>query len=412
MAAVAYLRRSRVDARRTGAISYEQQMTAVRRLAEQHGDDPDALVVIEDWGKSGRAEKQHLRGGFARLEEMVRDGTATAVYAYSANRLARSLEALAKLAKACEAEKVPIRCADGYSPDVSTSTGRMVLGILGSVYAWQAEWTQERAVEATAIRRANGAHLGPAPYGFRVVGGRLVENDDEDPSVVLNAYRDAGRTYSGAARLLNEHGVPVRGGKGGTFWRVSTVRDMLRRTAPGETRSSVHRGRPAAEPFLLAGLLRCPFDGKAMTGSHDRRRNGWVAYECRDRVAPGHPYPRSIAESKVLPWIEAEAARLAAPGSIAIPEDGYDDSIERLALEGLRGKVADAVIDAGLADLDAQRAARGDQIRRVVEVPLAIEWEWPTDRINAILRAMWDRVELGPDLRPVRAEWTVPEWRS
>ena len=126
MAAVAYLRRSRVDARRTGAISYEQQMTAVRRLAEQHGDDPDALVVIEDWGKSGRAEKQHLRGGFARLEEMVRDGTATAVYAYSANRLARSLEALAKLAKACEAAKVPIRCADGYSPDVSTSTGRMV----------------------------------------------------------------------------------------------------------------------------------------------------------------------------------------------------------------------------------------------------------------------------------------------
>src|SRR5207245_5490775 len=101
------------------------------------------VVWIEDWGKSGRAEKQHLRTGFAELERMVRDGEATALYTYSANRLARSIESLAKLAKLCAEQNVPIRCHDGYFPDVSTSTSRMVLNILGSVYEWQAEWTKE-----------------------------------------------------------------------------------------------------------------------------------------------------------------------------------------------------------------------------------------------------------------------------
>src|SRR5688500_10920005 len=139
--AVAYLRRSRVDTRKPGIVSHEQQLEACRRLAAQHGDDPDALVIIEEWGKSGRAEQPHLRDGFARLEAMIRDGECSAVYAYSANRLARSLETLARLAKLCGEHEVPIRCHDGYSPDVTTATGRMVLGILGSVYAWQAEWT-------------------------------------------------------------------------------------------------------------------------------------------------------------------------------------------------------------------------------------------------------------------------------
>jgi hypothetical protein len=29
-----------------------------------------------------------------------------------------------------------------------------------------------------------------------------------------------------------------------------------------------------------------------------------------------------------------------------------------------------------------------------------------------VLRALWERVELGPDLMPKRFVWRVPEWRS
>jgi DNA invertase Pin-like site-specific DNA recombinase len=413
MTAAAYLRRSRVDTRREGAISHEQQLAAIRSLAERHGDDPDALQLIEDWGKSGRAEKQHLRTGFAQLEAMVADGSVSVIYAYSANRLARSLEALSRLAKACEAASVPIRCADGYSPDVSTSTGRMVLGILGSVYAWQAEWTQERMIEATAVRRGRGDHMGPAPFGSKVVDGRLVENDSEDPSIVVEAFRRAG-TYQGAARLLTEQGIPSRTGR---QWATSAVRGILRREAPEEIPATISRGRPPVEPMVLRGLLRCPHDLSTLVGHRNRRRNGWVSYDCRKAgETPGHPLPRSIAESKVLPWVRAEAARLRVPEAV----ETTDDEQRRTALEAERDRWIDQYGEGLInkAKRDAKLATIADELAdlsarlRVQAVPSGIDWTWPAATINGLLRATFAYVELDPALRPVRAEWNVREWRA
>src|SRR4051812_8591986 len=128
MVAVAYLRRSRVDTRSPGAMSYQQQQEAIVREAAKYGDT-DLVWVEEDWGKSGRAQKQHTRVGFKRLEAMVEGDEVTAIYAYSLSRLARSLEALTRLAKLAKEHEVPIRCSDGFSPDVSTVTGQLMLNI-------------------------------------------------------------------------------------------------------------------------------------------------------------------------------------------------------------------------------------------------------------------------------------------
>ena len=126
---VAYLRRSRVDTRRPGAMSHAQQLEAIKGLASRHGD-PEPFV-IEDWGRSGREEKTHLRDGFAALTAMIRAGEVSAVYAYDLSRLGRSIVTVHQLAKQCEKAGIPVRCATGHSPDVSTAEGRMVLGILG-----------------------------------------------------------------------------------------------------------------------------------------------------------------------------------------------------------------------------------------------------------------------------------------
>jgi hypothetical protein len=63
-----------------------------------------------------------------------------------------------------------------------------------------------------------------------------------------------------------------------------------------------------------------------------------------------------------------------------------------------------AAIDDALDALDAARI--------VVTVPDAVDWTQPPATINVVLRALWERVELGPDLMPVRFVWTVPEWRG
>jgi DNA invertase Pin-like site-specific DNA recombinase len=378
-------------------------------LADQQGDDPDALEIIEDWGKSGRASKQHLRGGFARLEDMVANGEVTAVYSYSANRLARSLESLARFAKTCEKAGVPIRCADGYSPDVSTSTGRMVLGILGSVYAWQAEWTQERMIEATAIRRENGHHIGPAPYGTRVVDGKLVPNPAEDIRVVIDAYRRTG-AFQGTARYLNSQAVPTRTGKP---WATSSVKVMLEREAPELLPVRRQKGRMSTG-FRFSGLLRCPHDGSVLTGRTYRGR--YVAYFCRKaQIIPGHPKPASVAESKILAWAEGEVARFRPLGHKAIEGEGFD----RDAYEAHRKRVIIAFMD-GLIDRDerdvrlealADEAEKATSGTRVLNIPATIDLHgWAPADVNSVLRALWSKVELGADLLPAgHADWRVPE---
>jgi DNA invertase Pin-like site-specific DNA recombinase len=105
-----------IGTRGPGAISHEQQRAAVRDLAKWSGDDPDQLLLVEDWGRSGRIAKQGKRDGLGRLLELVADGEATAIYAYSLTRLGRSIETLAIPIERCADRNIAIRCVDGFSP--------------------------------------------------------------------------------------------------------------------------------------------------------------------------------------------------------------------------------------------------------------------------------------------------------
>ena len=276
---VAYIRRSRVDARRPGTLSHEQQLAAVRKLAEQHGHGE--LTVLEDWGRSGREEKLHQRDGFARLEAMIEAGEVSAVYAYDLSRLGRSLITVHRLTKRCGELAIPVRCADGFSPDVSNPQGQLVLNILAAIGEFYAMSTQERMRGITMMRRQRGDRIGPAPFGQRVRGGKLEPNPDEDLDRVVDVYRRAGGLQA-ACRLLNAEGVPTRGGGP---WRPSTLAPVLEVAGVRDQRP--HAGRPTARAFLFAGLLCCPC-GSTLTGG---RTNGGtnVSYRCkRAPLDPAH----------------------------------------------------------------------------------------------------------------------------
>ena len=114
---------------------------------------------------------------------------------------------------------------------------------------------------------------------------------------------------------------------------------------------------------------------------------------------------------------EVEAARLRVPEGIV----GADDAERRAELQARRERVADALI-AGLIDKPRAIAEGGainaeldrlDGAKLITTIPQAVDWtSWTPSALNEVLRSMWKYVELGPDLRPVRAEWLVPEWRS
>ena len=84
----------------------------MRELAAQHGDGD--LLLLSDWGRSGRGDRTHRRAEYLRLKEMVADGQVSSIYSYSLSRLARSLSEYHALAELCQDQGVPIRlCKEG-----------------------------------------------------------------------------------------------------------------------------------------------------------------------------------------------------------------------------------------------------------------------------------------------------------
>ena len=71
----------------------------------------------------------------------------------------------------------------------------------------------------------------------------------------------------------------------------------------------------------------------------------------------------------------------------------------------------------GKAERDSKLLAIASELEwlsvaeELVDVP-RLDWSAPPADVNRVVRAMWSVIELGTDLRPIRAEWLVPEWRS
>jgi DNA invertase Pin-like site-specific DNA recombinase len=396
---VGYLRKSRVTS--DHSVSWEVQEAAIRELAGQHGQ-VEGLVLLSDWNKSGRRDGNG-RPGYRELIERIEADEVAALYSYSLSRLSRSLADFAKLVELCRAHGVPIRLAADRHLDFDTASGRAMVNVLASFAQMEAELAQERARDTVAVRRARGDRIGPTFYGERA---------GEDLTAVTDAFREAGSVL-GTARLLNAQRIPTR--RGG-LWSATAVRQILVRQdlLP---RSGRQGAKPAA-PFLLYHLLHCHC-GRILTGI--RYRNGsnpnYVVYRCmQGRVDPAHGDPRSVPETRVLPWVKAEAARLRTPELVALVEA---DAQRRSELAAQRERVLDmyesGILDKAERDRRLSRIADHldalDNTRRIAAVP-SIDWSWPAERINAVLRALVASVELDAQMRPLRAAWLVPEWRA
>lgn len=407
---VAYLRKSRVTLASPGELSHEAQLAAVRTLAAQHGDpEPE---VLSDWSRSGRHGTRR-RPGYAELVRRIEAGEVSAVYSYSLSRLSRSLRDFAELVDLAQRHGVPVRLAKD-TMNLTTASGRLNVNVLASVSAFEAEIAQERAQDTIAARRARGDAVGSAPYGYILRGGKLEPDPDRPIEPVLAAYREGGG-YTAAARLLNKRGAKA---PRGDRWSAFAVRRIVNRAMPETIPTDGKPGRKARRDFLLAGLLRCPC-GTILTGRDGRQRRDYgrqdyryVSYQCwRGRYDADHPRPYMVNETVLMPWIKAEAARFRSPAAVEV---GGDDG-RRADLEAKRQRVVEAFMDLLIdkAERDRRLAAIADELANldavigVVEVP-ALDWSWPSEAINRVLRAYWHHVELGPDFRPVRAEWRLP----
>lgn len=413
----AYLRRSFVDAESPGDISRDAQRAAVRRLAERDGHNGN-LIEYDDWGVSADVAKAGKRIAYTRLLADMEAGRVSAVYAFDVDRLYRDPRDLIRLQDAAQRHGVTITTtagplAVGEGDDPAAEAFAFIGAVFGRMELGKAK---KRARAAREARIARGDRFGHPPYGYRHERdetGRIIRVPDpaQPVGVVLNAYVAAGSVLTACA-LLEAAGIPAP--KGGKRWATSLVTRILEREAPELLPRKTPAGRRTPTSALLAQLIECPFCKKMMTPNAHRGQL-YCSNGARDRAA----HPRyAVREIDLMPWIKAEAARLDIPTEDGLPA-AIDLDARRAVIEEQFRRASRAYLARGLDDdeYDAAKAQRDADLAAVAALPEVIEvpdldWSRPPETVNRTLRALWHRVELGPDMRPVRAEWTVPEWRA
>jgi len=420
----AYLRRSYVDANSPGDISREAQRDAVRRLSTADGHNGD-VIEYDDWGVSADVAKSAKRTAYTRLLADMEAGKVSSVYAFDMDRLYRDPRDLIRLQDAAQRHKVrivttggPLSIGDGDDPAAEG------FAFIGAVFGrMELQKAKKRSRATRDARLARGDTLGRPAYGYRMAradDGRVIHEADPSQPIapVIDAFRTAG-SFGGAAHLLNAAGVPSpRGGS----WTSNVIGRIVRREAPEMLRATrVARGVRVKGNHTLARLLVCPC-GQLMTGrwSGHRTKYGsyrFVSYQCfKGRYDARHQRPYMVNEKTMLPLVQAEVAHLDPPDAIEADDNQADSERSRLlaAKERLGWAVADGLLGRDQArtrsaEIDAK--LDGLEVReKVIEVP-EIDWSWSPRLLNDALTAIFDRIELGPDLRPVRFVWRVPEWR-
>jgi DNA invertase Pin-like site-specific DNA recombinase len=396
MTAFGYIRKSVVhdEAR---MLSPETQEAAIRSLAARHADTD--VVILSDLDISGRKDRRE-RPGWDELLHAVENGNASAVYAYSLSRFARSVSQLLEFFDLCRTKKVSVRM-ERDQIDTSTAMGTMTLTILAAIAEMEANVASERVKDAFIAKRLNDTEWrGPGNRKYGV-------HEGEDVDLLMAAFREAG-SFDGAARILNERAVPTR--RDDAVWHGTTVSAIVRREHPDEVAPTRGRGAKAGRRnFRFARLLACGTCGTRLTGSLDGR-SSTVRYYChRAKVTP---HVRGwLTEARLLPTIVAEAQR-AARESRRHQKGNPDDEAALAALAAKRAVVidfgVDGIIEKGevqgrLADIAFEEAKLTSLrwLRRITIAPVftdTVDDDGKTvmaddpARINDYLRRLFERV--------------------
>lgn len=206
---IAYLRVS-TDKQADRGVSLDAQRAKVAAYAELY--DLELVEVVVDAGASAKTLD---RPGLARALGMLRKGEAEALLVVKLDRLTRSVRDLGELVERHFAPGKAALLSVGEQIDTRSAGGRLVLNVLANVSQWEREAIGERTAAAMHHKAACGEFTGgEAPFGWRVVDGRL-EPVEAEQRVIAEArrLRSAGVSLRAVARELDAAGMRSRTGR-------------------------------------------------------------------------------------------------------------------------------------------------------------------------------------------------------
>lgn len=205
---------------------------------------------------------------------VISDGAAGAIAprCWHTDRLYRRIKDLERLVELTNA--VQIRTVNGGDLDLSTSTGRMVARILGSVAQQESGHHAERRVRFNVQKAANGTwQTAHRPFGYTMKGEPL----EPEATMIRTAVTGVlgGKSIRSVAAEWNARGITTTRG---TAWSAPRVRRILMN--PRYAGLKVHQGR-----VVGAGDWEALIDEPAHRGMvaflSDESRRSRVSWERR-----------------------------------------------------------------------------------------------------------------------------------
>lgn len=204
--AIGYARVSTSKQADTGH-SLDLQLTALKAEAQRHG------WTFEGVTEEGSARSITGRPVLQDALKQLASGAASVLIVHRLDRLGRSLKDVLTIVADAERQGWRIVFTE-QSIDSSTSTGRLMLGVLGTLGQYDNELRSERIKEGLAEARGKGVRL-----------GRPLKLSEETASLVAD-LRASGLTLQAVADRLNADGVPTA--HAAAAWYPSSVRAVIK----------------------------------------------------------------------------------------------------------------------------------------------------------------------------------------
>ncbi|MBT2587991.1 recombinase family protein [Arthrobacter sp. ISL-95] len=406
----------RISQDRTGAgLGVERQETDCRQLAESLGIDVLKVFVDNDLSAySGKARPAYLE-----MLDALRDGQAQSVICWHTDRLHRSPVELESYIDVSEKRKVTTYAVQAGEIDLSTPSGRAVARTLGAWARYESEHKSERLKRAKQQAKEKGRWTGgPAPYGWKIVDGFGVIDEEQANAIRLAAKLVLmGATFYSVIQEFEYRGIKTA--RGADRWNHVSLRDVLLRpklaglrevdgelvndpgfpailpeeewlglravvSNPGRRTSFDNRNK-----YLLTGIAECVCGSTMKVGARtDHRGKRRPIYRCKV-LGQGHvqrlveysdalvsatmeamleaqdakaftaaavePNPSYAAEANALRARLSEAAVMAADGVISMTQLGQMTERLRGKLEELENAAAEAAIAATEGSFDAAK---------------------------------------------------------
>ncbi|MGW0454890.1 recombinase family protein [Gordonia sputi] len=261
-------------------LGVDRQEQDCRKLAESLGWNDVRVFADNDTSAfSGKRRPQ-----YEAMLDAIEGGEIQALVAWHSDRLHRSPIELERFIELVDKQRVEIRTVTSGTLDLSTSAGRMVARILGSVARQESEHSSERRKRANDQRAAAGEWVATkTPFGFTSDGLHV----ESEAQAIRSATAEilAGGTLRGVARQWNAAGHRTR--TTGQEWGGTTVRRVL--LNPRHAGMVVHRGdvvgRGQWEPIVdrddqlaVEAILSDP--ARRNNVSFERKYQGTQVYRC------------------------------------------------------------------------------------------------------------------------------------